>query len=150
MPSNPIPETQYPHPGLAHRQKLDSAQRDGGGWPTNSTPRPLKTTGRNPPSIYDCGTPFCHASPLWWPSTYNARPTHTILIDRREPLPHPQRRMANISKGDGPMGGRPVAGAAISARTQGAGRPREGGERPVLTVGRNHVMTIIGTQPAVD
>ena len=58
--------------------------------------------------------------------------------------------MPNTSKGGGPTGEGPIVGVGISARTQGAGSPRERGERPVLTIGRNRVMTIIGIRPAVE
>ena len=49
----------------------------------------------------------------------------------------------------GQWGVRPVIGAATHMRMQRAGRPRERGERPVLTIGRNCIMTIIGAMPAV-
>jgi hypothetical protein len=43
-----------------------------------------------------------------------------------------------------------VVGAAANARSQGAGRPREKGKRPVLTIGRDSTTTTIGRTPAVE
>ncbi|KAF8466257.1 hypothetical protein JB92DRAFT_2838665 [Gautieria morchelliformis] len=68
-----------------------------------------------PPSTYGCGTPFCRASPLRQPRTYDARPTHTKPTDRREHLPHltnsagwqtPPREVGRWEDG-------PIVGAAI-------------------------------------
>ena len=43
----------------------------------------------------------------------------------------------------------PIAGAVANARTQGARRPREKGERPMLTLCRDSTMTTIGMMPVV-
>ena len=43
----------------------------------------------------------------------------------------------------------PIASAVADARSQGAGRPREKGERPTLTLGRDSTMTTIGMMHVV-
>ncbi|KAF8532430.1 hypothetical protein JB92DRAFT_2824504 [Gautieria morchelliformis] len=71
------PQTPNPHPGLAHRQDLDSVQRDEGRRPTNGGPRPPKTTQDHRTKL-----PFY--------------PMAVALLSRR---------MANTSKGGGPAVG---------------------------------------------
>jgi hypothetical protein len=103
----------------------------GGSWPAHEWYLKIDQGHRaKPPSTYDCDAPFCRARPLRRPSTYDTRPTHTLPTDRREPLPHLNHSVGwqTPPRGVGRRGDGPVAGAAINARTQGAGRPREKGK----------------------
>lgn len=66
--------------------------------------------------------------------------------------PHLSRSVGwQTSPGEmGRRGEGPVVGAALSARTRGAGRPGEKGERPAPIIGRNRVAATIGVQPEVE
>jgi hypothetical protein len=132
-PSRPPPcpqnlkiKTSNSQHGLAHRQKPDSAHRDEAGQPTNDTSRLIKIVGRSLPrpmtatllfvvpdrsggrALTTPGPPTCYQQTV-------ESPYHTSRTAQDDKHP----------KGVGRRGDGPVAGAAISARTQGAGRPRE-------------------------
>ena len=142
------PQSQYLQPALAHRRKPDSTQQGGGGRPPGGSPRPPDTAKRTSPQPLPMTATLLFVVPA---RSGGRALTGPDLSARYQQTGENQYLISPTARGDKHLQGRWTDGEELvvdevsSVRAQGAGRPRERGEKSVHTIGRNRTTTIIGT-----
>jgi hypothetical protein len=137
--------TQIPHNTsmLAHQQEMDLTQQDNYGRTKGSDQD--HHTIRTSFIFYACGAPSSHVSLLQWPSTYNIRHNHMILLPGEEHY-HTSKQYGetNISKGDGPMGDGIRLRYRCSRKDAGSWGSQGERGKGLCFIGRTSVTTTIG------
>ena len=99
-------------------------------WVLTQCSKTFKTHGSY---TFNCSAHSCHARPLWWPSTYTARPsTIANMQEERESTCPTEEGAVNGSRSWASGGWRTHHRCICSLRDTAGGRPKERGERPTL------------------
>jgi hypothetical protein len=112
---------------LAHRQEMDSTQQDNDGR-TKGGDQDHHTIGTSF-IFYACGDPSSHASSLQQPLTMSDTTTRYHYQERNTTIPQNSMGQQTSPREMGRRGMGSIIGTDAHARTQGAGGPREKGEK---------------------